>query len=122
MSSSSHLGSPADAVTLLASVLAENERTESDRLRTVLRSLIEHLHAFAQETQLNYEELELGLQFLNAIGQATGPKKNEAILLADVLGLSTLGSVARRQENHGTWWNRTRIDWTVLARQSSCFG
>ena len=38
MSSSSHLGSPADAVTLLASVLAENERTESDRLRTVLRS------------------------------------------------------------------------------------
>lgn len=103
MSSSSHLGSPADAVTLLASVLAENERTESDRLRTVLRSLIEHLHAFAQETQLNYEELELGLQFLNAIGQATGPKKNEAILLADVLGLSTLVQLqdAKRIMAHG---------------------
>ena len=103
MSSSSHLGSPADAATLLASVLAENDRTPSERLRTVLRSLIQHLHAFAQETQLNYEELELGLQFLNGIGQATGPKKNEAILLADVLGLSTLVQLqdAQRIMAHG---------------------
>ena len=68
-----------------------------------MRSLIQHLHAFAQETQLNYEELELGLQFLNAVGQATGPKKNEAILLADVLGLSTLVQLqdAKRIMAHG---------------------
>lgn len=103
MSSSAHLGSPADAVSLLTAVLAENERTQPERLRTVLRSLIQHLHTFAQETQLNYEELELGLQFLNAIGQATGPKKNEAILLADVLGVSTLVQLqdAQRIMAHG---------------------
>lgn len=103
LSASSPLGSPADAESLLAAVLAENERTQSERLRTVLRSLIQHLHAFARETQLNYEELELGLQFLNAIGQATGPKKNEAILLADVLGLSTLVQLqdAQRILAHG---------------------
>ena len=59
-------------------------------MQEVLASLVRHLHAFAQETRLNYEELEQGLQFLNAIGQATGPEKNEAILLADVLGVSTL--------------------------------
>lgn len=90
MSTTHNLGGPADAASLLHAVLSENDRTQPERLRTVLRSLIQHLHAFAKETQLNYEELELGLQFLNAIGQATGPKKNEAILLADVLGLSTL--------------------------------
>ncbi len=103
MSSSPHLGSPCDASSLLAAVLSENDRTQPERLRTVLRSLIEHLHAFAQETQLNYEELELGLQFLNAIGQATGPKKNEAILLADVLGVSTLVQLqdAQRIMAHG---------------------
>lgn len=103
MSSSAHLGSPSDAASLLAAVLAENERTQPERLRTVLRSLITHLHAFAIETQLNYEELELGLQFLNAIGQATGPKKNEAILLADVLGVSTLVQLqdAQRIMAHG---------------------
>lgn len=86
----SPLGSPADAASLLQAVLRENRCPQSPRLQQVLASLVRHLHAFAQETQLNYEELELGLQFLNAIGQATGPKKNEAILLADVLGVSTL--------------------------------
>ncbi len=103
MSTSNPKGSPADAATLLAAVLAENEGTSSERLRTILRSLIQHLHAFAQETQLNYEELELGLQFINAVGQATGPKKNEAILLADVLGLSTLVQLqdAKRIMAHG---------------------
>lgn len=103
MTTSNPFGSPADAATLLAAVLAENEGTSSERLRTILRSLIQHLHAFAQETQLNYEELELGLQFLNAVGQATGPKKNEAILLADVLGLSTLVQLqdAKRIMAHG---------------------
>ncbi len=63
MSSSSHLGSPTDAASLLAAVLAENDRTQPERLRTVLRSLIEHLHAFAQETQLNYESLSLACSF-----------------------------------------------------------
>ena len=103
MTTSNPFGSPADAATLLAAVLAENEGTSSERLRTILRSLIQHLHAFAQETELNYEELELGLQFLNAVGQATGPKKNEAILLADVLGLSTLVQLqdAKRIMAHG---------------------
>jgi catechol 1,2-dioxygenase len=103
MSSTPHLGSPADAASLLVAVLAQNERTQPERLKTILNSLIQHLHAFAQETRLNYEELELGLQFLNEIGLASGPKKNEAILLADVLGLSTLVQLqdAKRIMAHG---------------------
>lgn len=84
------LGQPSDAASLLRAVLQENSRTQPERLREVLDALTQHLFAFALETRLTYEELELGLQFLNAVGQATSPAKNEAILLADVLGLSTL--------------------------------
>jgi catechol 1,2-dioxygenase len=81
---------PADAASLLAAVLDENRRTQPERLRLVLDALTRHLFAFVQETRLNYEELEQALDFLNQVGKASGPKKNEAILLADVLGLSTL--------------------------------
>lgn len=83
-------GNPSDAESLLEAVRKENQRTQPERLRQVIDSLTRHLFAFAMETKLTYEELELGLQFLNAVGKETGPKKNEAILLADVLGLSTL--------------------------------
>jgi catechol 1,2-dioxygenase len=83
-------GRPSDAATLLQTVLAENVRTKPERLKVVIDSLVKHLHAFATETKLNYEELSLGLDFLNAVGKATGPEKDEAILLSDVLGLSTL--------------------------------
>ena len=96
-------GRPADAKTLLKTVLAENVRTKPERLKVVIDSLVKHLHAFALETHLNYEELSLGLDFLNAVGKATGPEKDEAILLSDVLGLSTLVQLqdAQRIIEHG---------------------
>ena len=96
-------GRPSDAATLLKTVLAENVRTQPERLRVVIDSLVRHLHAFALETQLNYEELSIGLDFINAVGKATGPEKDEAILLADVLGLSTLVQLqdAQRIIEHG---------------------
>ena len=81
-------GRPSDAATLLKTVLAENIRTKPERLKVIIDSLVKHLHAFALDTQLNYEELSIGLDFLNAVGKATGPEKDEAILLSDILGLS----------------------------------
>jgi catechol 1,2-dioxygenase len=96
-------GRPSDAATLLQTVLAENLRTNPERLKVIMDSLVRHLHAFALETQLNYEELSIGLDFINAIGKATGPQKDEAILLSDVLGLSTLVQLqdAKRILEHG---------------------
>lgn len=90
MNSNPASGRPSSPDDLLRTVLAENQRTEPARLREVLDALVRHLFAFARETQLNYQELELALQFINEVGKATGPMKNEAILLSDVLGLSTL--------------------------------
>jgi catechol 1,2-dioxygenase len=81
---------PADPVALLAAVLAENEGTRDPRLRRLFGALITHLHAFARETELSLAELEVATDFLVRIGKATGPEKNEGILLADILGLATL--------------------------------
>lgn len=79
-----------DPAALLAAVLHANASTEDPRLREVLNALIRHIHAFALEVDLTPAELEVGLDFLVRIGQATGPKKHEGILLADILGLATL--------------------------------
>lgn len=84
-------GLPAcDPAALLAAVREANARTPNPRLRQILDGLIRHLHAFALEVDLTPAELDQGLDFLVRIGQASGPKKHEGILLADILGLATL--------------------------------
>lgn len=86
----------ADSVTPL--VLAAMAATPNARLGQIVTALVEHLHAFVRETRPSDEEFEQGLAFLAAIGQATGPKKNEAVLLSDILGVSTLVSVLNHQQ------------------------
>jgi catechol 1,2-dioxygenase len=81
---------PATPEALREAVLAANRHTTNPRLRQILDSLLRHLHAFAVEVDLGYQELEVGLDFLVRIGKATGPEKHEGILLADILGLATL--------------------------------
>jgi len=75
---------------LLDAVLTANAGTPDPRLKQILDSAIRHLHAFALEVDLTPAELQVGLDFLVRIGQASGPKKHEGILLADILGLATL--------------------------------
>ena len=82
--------SPLNPKELLEAVLASNEATKSPRLKTVMAIAIRHLHEFALEVDLTPDELQAGLDFLVAIGKATGPRKHEGILLADILGVSTL--------------------------------
>lgn len=79
-----------DPGALLAAVLDANAGTENPRLKAILDGAIRHLHAFALEVDLSPDELQIGLDFLVAVGRATGPAKHEGILLADILGLATL--------------------------------
>ena len=79
-----------DPDALLSAVLAANQTTADPRLREVMAAAIRHLHAFAVEVDLTPAELQVGLDFLVAVGKATGPAKHEGILLADILGLATL--------------------------------
>lgn len=92
-------------VTTPASVLSialdAMERTPDARLRELVGALTRHLHAFVQEVKLTEDEFEQALEFIVAIGQATGEKKNEVVLAADILGVSTLVALQNNQDPEG---------------------
>ncbi|TLS22368.1 uncharacterized protein PpBr36_09825 [Pyricularia pennisetigena] len=67
-----------------------NSQAPSVRLRYVMERLVTHLHDFARETRLSTEEWMAAINFLIATGQISDDKRNEFILLSDVLGLSLL--------------------------------
>lgn len=69
-------------------VVASFENTENPRLRRLLHALVEHTHAFVRETRLTEAEWTTAIEFLTAAGNITDDKRQEFILLSDVLGLS----------------------------------
>ena len=71
-------------------VLKRYADTPDPRLRSILQSLIKHLHAFAREVMLTEQEWMAGIQFLTRTGQISDDKRQEMILLSDNLGLSSL--------------------------------
>jgi catechol 1,2-dioxygenase len=79
-----------DETSITDVVLAAMEGAENPRLREIMAALVRHLHAFAREVRLTEEEFDLGIDFLNRIGQATNDTHNEGILFSDALGFSTL--------------------------------
>ena len=60
------------------------------RLAQVMESVIRHLHAAVKEVEPTYEEWEKAIGFLTATGQMCDDKRQEWILLSDVLGVSML--------------------------------
>ena len=89
------MGSPADEVAareaaLTAEVLARFGDTPSPRLRELLQGLVGHLHAFAGEVRLTEPEWSAAIDFLTRTGQISDERRQEFILLSDVLGLSML--------------------------------
>src|SRR6266481_7371986 len=71
-------------------VLAAMAQTPDDRLREIATAFIRHIHACAREVKLTEDEYDIGIGFLNRIGQATSDRHNEGILFADAIGFSTL--------------------------------
>jgi len=78
------------------------------RLRTVLTSLIRHLHECAVENALTESELIACIGFLTDVGQRCSERRQEFILLSDTLGLSMLVDLI----NHGSGGHATES--TVL--------
>ena len=76
--------------TVTQAVLARLATTPDPRLKEILTSLVQHLHAFAREVKLTEAEWLAGIQFLTATGQMCDDKRQEFILLSDTLGLSML--------------------------------
>jgi hydroxyquinol 1,2-dioxygenase len=75
---------------LTNAVLASFDGAKTERFKTIAESLVKHLHAFASEVQLTEEEWFAGIDFLTRTGHITDDKRQEFILLSDVLGLSML--------------------------------
>ena len=71
-------------------VIASFAGTTNPRLKEIMTSLVQHLHAFAREVQLTEDEWFQGIDFLTRCGHITDDKRQEFILLSDVLGLSML--------------------------------
>jgi hydroxyquinol 1,2-dioxygenase len=71
----------------------------------MMTSLVQHLHAFAREVQLTEAEWFEGIRFLTDTGHITDAKRQEFILLSDVLGLSTLVTALNHRKSRGcTVW------------------
>ncbi|MEU8224385.1 intradiol ring-cleavage dioxygenase [Kribbella sp. NPDC048915] len=75
---------------LTEAVVASFGDSPSERYQTVMSALVRHLHAFAREVELTEDEYFTAIDFLTRTGQASNEKRQEFVLLADVLGLSML--------------------------------
>src|SRR5690348_18238267 len=76
--------------TLTDAVVSRLKKTKNPRLREIMQSAVKHLHAFAREVNLTEEEWFEGIKFLTAVGQKCDDKRQEFILLSDILGLSMM--------------------------------
>lgn len=80
-------GQKLDAAKFTDAVVASMGEKTPERLREVITSLTRHLHAFILETNLTTNEFMAGLELLNWAGRMSDEKRNEGLLLSDVLGL-----------------------------------
>ncbi|MFG3055471.1 dioxygenase [Kitasatospora sp. NPDC048239] len=82
-------------------VLASFDQSPDPRLREVMHSLVRHLHAFARDVRLSEAEWETAIEFLTRAGHITDERRQEFILLSDVLGLSMLTVAINEQDTQG---------------------
>ncbi|WP_425826324.1 dioxygenase [Streptomyces fractus] len=73
---------------LVRTVLASFQDTEDPRLKELMQSLVRHLHSFIREVRLTESEWQQAIDFLTAAGHITTDRRQEFVLLSDVLGAS----------------------------------
>ena len=75
---------------LTEQVVASFDGATLPRTGELMKALVRHLHAFAREVRLTEAEWHAGIEFLTRCGHITDDRRQEWILLSDVLGLSML--------------------------------
>jgi hydroxyquinol 1,2-dioxygenase len=93
---------------LTRQVEASFDGATDPRFADIMRSLVRHLHAFIDDIHLTEEEWAAAIDFLTRTGQKCDAKRQEFILLSDVLG----ASMAVINANHPTGGSATES--TVL--------
>jgi hydroxyquinol 1,2-dioxygenase len=81
-------------------VLRSFDDCRDPRLKQLMTALVRHLHAFAREVRLTEEEWTAAIRFLTRTGHITDDRRQEFILLSDVLGLS-MQTIAINNEAYG---------------------
>src|SRR5689334_14972770 len=76
--------------TLTAAVVERFMKSKDERFREIITAAVKHLHRFAREVNLSEEEWFEGIEFLTAVGQKCDDKRQEVILLSDIMGLSMM--------------------------------
>lgn len=75
---------------LTEAVIAAMAGAQDQRTPEILASLVRHLHAFIREVGLTEAEWQAGIRFLTATGQKSDDRRQEFILLSDILGATTM--------------------------------
>ncbi len=82
-------------------VIAAMSGAQDARFKEIMTSLVKHLHAFIQETNLTESEWLAGIKFLTAVGQKCDDKRQEFILLSDTLGATTMKDIINNRNPAG---------------------
>lgn len=94
-------GEQADREAALTELVVQSfAGADSARLKDVMQSLVRHLHAFAREVRVSEEEWRQAIDFVTACGHITDERRQEFVLLSDVLGLS-MQVITINNEAHG---------------------
>ncbi|MEB3022131.1 dioxygenase family protein [[Mycobacterium] crassicus] len=84
---------------LVYRVVASFGETPDPRLRQLMQTLVRHLHGFIRDVRLTEQEWDAAIKFLTDCGDITDERRQEFILLSDVLGAS-MQTIAVNNEAH----------------------
>jgi hydroxyquinol 1,2-dioxygenase len=90
-----------DEDTITQAVIARHAGAADARLREVMTSLVQHLHAFARDVKLTEAEWLATIRFLTEAGEITRGPRQEFVLLSHTLGLSMLVTALNHRKPKG---------------------
>ncbi|WP_429649403.1 dioxygenase [Skermanella aerolata] len=88
-------------IALTRDVIERFAETRDPRLKAILTSLVSHLHGFVQDIEPTPDEWNEAIGFLTRIGQACCDRRQEYLLLSDVLGVTTLIDILNHRPRKG---------------------
>ncbi|KAJ8133043.1 hypothetical protein O1611_g581 [Lasiodiplodia mahajangana] len=71
-------------------VIAATGQDANPRLKQIMPALLRHLHDFAREVDLTVAEWMAGVELINEAGRMSTDRRNETLLICDILGLESL--------------------------------
>ncbi len=97
-----------------------------ERLTAVLAGIVRHLHGFIREIEPTQHEWDRGIEFLTEAGRLSDGRRQELILLSDVLGASMLVDAVNNRKTPAplnppcsapsTSVTHPRVNWAPISR------